>query len=44
MYGLFAGCQKLESLDLTNFDTSNAKNMEFMFGNCYSLTSLIYQI
>lgn len=40
-YGLsFSGCEDLTSLDLSNFNTSNASWMENMFAGCKSLTSL----
>ena len=37
---LFYNCEKLTSLDLSNFDTSQVTNMYCMFGNCSGLTSL----
>lgn len=37
---LFRGCNKLESIDLTNLDTSSATDMFFMFSGCSSLESL----
>ena len=37
---MFLECNSLDSLDLSNFDTSKVTNMYAMFGNCYSLTSL----
>lgn len=37
---MFSGCNKLLSLDLSNFDTSNVTSMASMFNNCASLTSL----
>jgi surface protein len=37
---MFSNCSSLTSLDLSNFDTSNATNMSAMFSNCSSLTSL----
>lgn len=40
MSGLFNGCAKLESLDLSTFETSNVKTMSYMFNGCNSLTSL----
>ena len=40
VYELFAGCSKLTSLDVSNFDTSSVTNMNSMFYNCSSLTSL----
>ena len=35
---MFCGCQKLSSLDLTNFNTGNVTNMTGMFGYCNGLT------
>ncbi len=40
MYGLFAGCSSLISLDLNSFDTQNVTGMAYMFGDCTSLASL----
>ena len=40
MSGMFSGCQKLESLNLSNFNTSNVINMCSMFADCTSLKSL----
>jgi len=37
---LFSGLHDLTSLDLSNLDTSNVKNMTGMFDNCHSLTTL----
>lgn len=37
---MFSGCSSLTSLDLRNFDTSNATSMDRMFSGCSSLTSL----
>ena len=37
---MFDGCQNLTSLDLSNFNTENVKNMSGMFSRCYNLTSL----
>ena len=37
---MFNDCNKLTSLDLSNFDTSNVTNMTSMFNNCRALTSL----
>ena len=38
--GLFADCHGLESIDLSNMDTSHVVNMSEMFGWCYNLSSL----
>lgn len=37
---MFEGCEVLEKLDLSGFDTSNVTNMLAMFAKCYSLTEL----
>lgn len=37
---MFHGCNKLTSIDLSGFDTSNVTNMGGMFSGCSSLTSL----
>ena len=37
---MFVYCRSLTSLDLSNFDTQNVKNMEYMFYDCISLISL----
>ena len=34
------GCQNLESVDVSNFDTSSVTNMRYMFSSLYSLKSL----
>ena len=31
MEGMFQDCEEIESLDLSNFDTSNVTNMAFLF-------------
>ena len=38
--GMFNGCSKLTSLDLSNFDTSNVTNMGSMFYECDNLVKL----
>ena len=40
MEGLFKNCGALNYLDLSNFNTSNVTNMQYMFMNCGSLQSL----
>ena len=37
---MFHGCELLTNLNLSNFNTQNATNMEWMFYNCKSLTNL----
>ena len=39
-YCMFYRCNRLESLDLSNFDTSNATGMYGMFQYCSKLTSI----
>lgn len=38
--GFFANCTGVESIDLTNFDTSKVIDMDYMFDGCRSLSSL----
>lgn len=38
---MFSDCEKIQSLDISLFDTSSVTNMSFMFNGCSSLTSLI---
>ena len=40
MSGMFSGCSRLTSLDLSNFKTEKVQNMSSMFSGCSSLTSL----
>ena len=40
MFGMFEGCSRLSSLDLSGLDTSNVTDMSSMFGECRSLKSL----
>ena len=40
MWNMFEGCSKLVSLDLSNFNTSKAENMDSMFQRCSGLISL----
>ena len=40
MHFIFAGCNSLKSLDITNFNTSNVKDMGGMFSSCQALTSI----
>jgi len=37
---MFSGCSDLISLDLTNYKTSSALNIQYMFSGCSSLTTL----
>ena len=40
MEGMFQECEEIESLDLSNFDTSNVTNMAFLFNNCNNLKEI----
>ena len=40
MYSLFDSCEKLSSLDLTNFNTEEVTDMSYMFNFCKKLSSL----
>jgi len=40
MYGMFALCTRLVSLNISNFNTSNVTNMGRMFESCQKITSL----
>ena len=40
MWDMFNDCSSLTSLDLSNFNTVNVKDMSLMFSGCSSLTSL----
>ncbi len=40
MNGMFKGCSNLESIDLSNFNTTNTTDMAEMFEECQRLTSL----
>ena len=37
---MFYGCDSFNYLDLSNFNTSNVKNMSYMFNRCYNFISL----
>ena len=37
---MFNFCSSLKSIDLSSFNTSNVKNMKYMFCDCYSLESI----
>ena len=37
---MFSDCSFLTSLNLSNFNTNNVKNMSYMFSDCSFLTSL----
>ena len=39
MSSMFSGCYKLSSLpDISNWDTNNVINTNYMFDECYSLS------
>ena len=40
MKGMFQECNELEYLDLTNFDTSKASDMGFIFNKCHKLKEI----
>ena len=40
MSGMFDGCSKITSLDLTNFNVGNVVDMSFMFTGCSELSTL----
>ncbi len=40
MYKMFSGCKSLESLKLSNFNTSSVKTMSYLFNDCSSLEEL----
>ena len=42
MSNMFYGCNRLTSLDLSNFDTSKVTTMSDMFSSCKSLTSVTF--
>ena len=37
---MFANCTKLNELNIINFNTSQVKNIVYMFHNCQKLKSL----
>lgn len=41
MSSMFSGLSKLQTLDLSSFDTRKVTNMDHMFHNCSSLTTII---
>lgn len=40
MSSMFSGCKSLESLNLSNFNTSNVTKMNWMFNDCWNLRNL----
>ena len=40
MDGVFEGCSKLTSIDVSSFDTSNVNSMTDMFNGCAELSQL----
>ena len=40
MYGMFFGCKSLKEIDLSNFKTGKAYDIEDMFAGCSSLTNI----
>ena len=41
IHSMFSGCNDLEKLDLTNFDTTNINSMKLMFNDYYKLKEII---
>ena len=37
MFGMFQGCEQLEYLNLSNFNTSNVSDVRCMFSGCHKL-------
>ena len=42
MYDMFTDCEKLTSLDLSGFSTSNIDSMSNLFKGCKSLTTIVF--
>ncbi len=40
MHSMFNSCDSLKILNLSNFDTSNATSMGYMFYSCENLTTI----
>ena len=40
MHRMFEGCTEIETLDLSNFNTSNVTDISFMFTKCYKLREI----
>ena len=40
MSEMFYNCSSLTSINLSNFNTDNATDVNYMFDGCYSLTSI----
>ena len=40
MNEMFAGCNSLQTVDVSSFDVSKVRGMEFMFSCCYKLTTI----
>ena len=41
MSSMFYGCENLESIDLSNFDTSKVTGMDYSFYACHGMNTLI---
>ena len=41
MNSMFAGCSSLQTLNLSNFNTSSVRDISYMFNDCTSLKYLI---
>ena len=40
MAGMFSGCSRLTSLDVSNFNTENVTDMSYMFDGCSNLKTI----
>ena len=40
MRSLFCNCNSLKSVDVSNFNTSQVENMEYVFDDCHNMTSI----
>ena len=38
---MFSYCEKLKTIDLTNFETANVQTMKYMFSSCTNLKAVI---
>jgi surface protein len=39
---MFRACSSLKPINLSNFDTSNVENMDYMFYNCQNIDDIYY--
>ena len=40
---MFSGCEKLNDLNLSSFDTKKVNNMSFMFSGCKQYNYFLYK-